>query len=332
MNLPFVTFAIPTYNSGAKLARLLKSIIIQDYPPDKVEILVADGGSEDDTVDIARSYGCKVLKNPKKFAEPGKAVCINNANGDLICFVDDDNELPSKDWLNRMVKPLANDKEIIATEPIRFEYKKDMSNLDKYWALSGFNDPVFYYMGLYDKWNFVSNRWNGIELEEEDKGDYIKFKIDNLSKLITLGANGFIVRQEVIKKIDYHNLLDIDKVAAMIETGFNTFAKVKVGIIHYFCSDLRSYIKKAKRKAKNIISPSHVGVKNGRKVKYPIIGIIKFTLSTITILPLLLYSIKGYFKKRDSAWFTHVIVCWVTLLIYGGVSAIMLLSMRWKTQ
>jgi glycosyltransferase involved in cell wall biosynthesis len=314
--LPFVTFAIPTYNSGLKLERLLKSIVMQNYPRDKYEIIIADGGSVDNTIKIAKKYGCRVFHNPRKFAEPGKAICIDKANGDLICFVDDDNELPSNDWLLRMVKPFEKDKEIIASEPIKFEYKRNMPILERYWALSGFNDPVFYYMGLYDKWNLVNGWWNGIGIKGKDEGDYIKFRIEKVSKLITIGANGFTVRADAIRQTNYHNLLDIDKVAELIELGYNTFAKVKVGIYHYFCPTLSDYVRKAKRKAKNIKNPSHIGVKE-RKIKYPFLGLVKFTLATLTLAPLFYYSTRGYFKVRDTAWFMHVPICWITLGLYG---------------
>jgi glycosyltransferase involved in cell wall biosynthesis len=315
VELPFVTFAIPTYNSGKRLERLLRSIVMQRYPRDNYEILIADGGSTDDTIDIAKRYGCIILHNPKKFAEPGKALCIDNAQGDIICFVDDDNELPSEGWLLKMVKPLVIEKDIVASEPIKFEYRKDMSTLDKYWALSGYNDPVMYYMGLYDKWNMVSGWWNGRGIKGEDKGDYIKFKIEDFSALLTLGANGFCVRTDAIRRVKYHELLDIDKVVELIKLGYNTFAKVKIGIYHYFCPTLKQYINKARRKARNITNPSHVGIKE-RRIKYPFIGILKFALVTITFIPLLYYIIKGYFRIRDRAWLMHIPVCWLTLTIY----------------
>jgi len=314
--LPFVTFAIPTYNSGGKLERLLKSITMQNYPRDKYEILIADGGSSDDTIEIAKKYDCKILYNPKRFAESGKAVCIDNARGDIICFVDDDNELPSDEWLLKMVKPLIIEKEIVATEPIRFEYRKDMSALNRYWALSGYNDPAIYYTGLYDKWNLVNNSWNGIGIKGEDEGDYIKFKIEDPSALLTLGANGFCVRADAIRQTNYHELLDVDKVAELIRLGYNTFAKVKVGIYHYFCSSLTQYIGKAKRKAKNVTNPYHVGIER-RRIRYPFLGLVKFALATITLAPLLYYSIRGYFKVQDRAWFMHIPVCLITLGVYG---------------
>ena len=56
---PGFSFVIPTYNSGEKIRRCLESIRTQDYPQDNVQLLIADGGSTDDTIDIAREYGAR---------------------------------------------------------------------------------------------------------------------------------------------------------------------------------------------------------------------------------------------------------------------------------
>lgn len=321
-NQPSVSFAIPTYNSGAKLERLLNSIAEQEYSG-YIEILVADGGSSDNTLDIAKKHCCKILKNERKLPEPGKAVCIDNATGELIVFVDDDNWLLSKNWLNSIVKPFIEDKEIVAAEPIKYEWDKNLTMLERYWALTGVNDPLLYYMGAYDKLNLVSNKWTGLKLKQEDCGDYIKVHLKK-DYMPTIGANGFTVRADIIKKTDYYNLLDIDKMAEIINMGYNKIAKVKIGIFHTFVPDLKNYPKKAKRKAKNFFgNVSYPGVNANettkRHYRYPNLknGVLKFALSTIFVLPLILYSLKGYMKKKDIAWFMHIPVCWITFVVYG---------------
>jgi glycosyltransferase involved in cell wall biosynthesis len=56
----------------------------QDYPPDRVEVVVADGGSSDSTTRIARSYGARVVVNPCVTGEAGKAVALRVATGDAV--------------------------------------------------------------------------------------------------------------------------------------------------------------------------------------------------------------------------------------------------------
>jgi len=47
------------------------------------------------------------------------------------------------------------------------------------------------------------------------------------------------------------------------------------------------------------------------------LGLLKFILSCITIIPLIYQSLKGYFKKPDPTWFFHLVACWITLWVYG---------------
>ena len=56
---------MPTYNSAQKIEESLQSIRNQNFDQDKVEILIVDGGSTDNTLDIAMMYNCKILNNER---------------------------------------------------------------------------------------------------------------------------------------------------------------------------------------------------------------------------------------------------------------------------
>ena len=71
-NLPLVSFLIPTLNSERVLGDCLKSIVDQAYPKKKIEIIVADAGSKDKTLEIAKKYKAKIYKNPLKTGEAGR--------------------------------------------------------------------------------------------------------------------------------------------------------------------------------------------------------------------------------------------------------------------
>lgn len=60
MNEPLVSIVIPTYNSEKTLPICMKSIERQTYR--NIEIIVVDSYSTDDTVEIAKNYGAKVIK------------------------------------------------------------------------------------------------------------------------------------------------------------------------------------------------------------------------------------------------------------------------------
>src|ERR1700736_3536910 len=52
---PAVTAYTITYRQPARLALTLADLLSQDYPPDRMEIVVLDDGSEDETLDVLRS-------------------------------------------------------------------------------------------------------------------------------------------------------------------------------------------------------------------------------------------------------------------------------------
>jgi glycosyltransferase involved in cell wall biosynthesis len=52
--LPSISIIVPNYNGGTTIEATLRSLIDQDYPP--LEILVVDGGSADNSVDVIRRY------------------------------------------------------------------------------------------------------------------------------------------------------------------------------------------------------------------------------------------------------------------------------------
>lgn len=58
---PSISVIIPTYNSEKVLKSCLESIKGQDYPKERIEVIVVDGGSQDTTTKIAQSFGARVL-------------------------------------------------------------------------------------------------------------------------------------------------------------------------------------------------------------------------------------------------------------------------------
>lgn len=83
---PSVSFIIPTLNASWILERCLKAIRDQNYPRNKVEIIVADGGSTDSTIKIAKKYDARVIHNTEVLHEPGKALASEKAKGEIFFF------------------------------------------------------------------------------------------------------------------------------------------------------------------------------------------------------------------------------------------------------
>ena len=92
-NSPFISVLIPMRNEGHYIARCLDSILANDYPQDRLEILVIDGLSTDRSRDIVREYAkrhpsLRLLDNPKRFVPAALNTGIRAAQGEIIVRAD----------------------------------------------------------------------------------------------------------------------------------------------------------------------------------------------------------------------------------------------------
>jgi succinoglycan biosynthesis protein ExoA len=95
--LPFVTVVMPTRNEASSIGASLAAVLGQDYPPDRLEVIVADGMSDDRTraeidrlIDGAAPAAAPVtvIDNPGRIAATGLNAAISKAKGDVIVRVD----------------------------------------------------------------------------------------------------------------------------------------------------------------------------------------------------------------------------------------------------
>lgn len=320
---PTISVCMATLNAEAVLDECLRRLSEQDYPKDKIEIIVGDGGSTDKTRSIIENYGGKIYDNPLKTGESGKAVAVRHAKNELVLILDSDNFLPDRDWLKKMVAPFA-EPEIKMSEPIKYTWRKEGGYIERYCALIGMNDPVCLFLGNYDRWNHLTQKWTEVKHKEEDKGEYIKIRLDK-SGIPTVGANGTVFRRKFLESINNGKyLFDIDVIAKEIsERDYINIAKVKVGIIHTFCEDdLRKFVRKQKRRVRDYVFHQKNKSRAFDWSKFEFggessLGLIKFVVYTVLIFPLFFQAMLGYNRKKDIAWFFHIPACWVTLVVYS---------------
>ena len=117
MSLPTISIVIPSYNQGQFIEETLKSIIDQQYP--KLQLVVIDGGSTDNSVQIIKKYE-KHLHYWISEKDNGQSHAINKGfalcTGQLLSFLNsDDLLLPNS--LQRIAERYQNKNEII-TGPI----------------------------------------------------------------------------------------------------------------------------------------------------------------------------------------------------------------------
>jgi len=305
-----ISIIIPTLNAGRVLPACLKSIKSQKTKY-RYEILIIDGGSNDNTLKIAKKFGAKIYQNPLKTAEAGKAVGVKKATGNFISLIDSDNILPDKNWLNLMMSPFA-DKDIIGSEPIKFTYRQKAGLIERYSALIGANDPFAFITGIYDRQNFINFKWTNLKIEIQNFKDYLKIKLNKNKPIPTIGANGTIFRKEIFNNFNKKYLFDIDVLSSYIKKNNVYFAKVKTGIIHTYCeNNIKKFIRKQNRRIVDFYTWQKY-----RTYNWSNSNPFQFIFYTILIIPMFYHLIIGYFHKPDTAWFFHPLACFITLYVY----------------
>jgi len=315
MKNPKVSIITPTLNSGRTINEYLESIKNQKYDGE-VELIIADGGSTDITLTQAKKNGAKIIHNKLKTAEAGKAVGAKNASGEILAFVDSDNILPSDNWLERMVQPFKENNEIIASEPLYFAYREKDHWLTRYFALLGMGDPLNLFIGNYDRYSFVSDKWTDLDINFVDKNNYLVLDLKN--EFPTIGANGFFVRKDELTKNpikDY--LFDIDILKHLAIDKSIKVAKVKIGIVHLFTGDLNTFIRKQRRRIRDYMYHKSMGdrVEQATSLRLTL-GLLKFIIFCLLFFPLIIQALMGLSRKKDWVWVFHPFACWITLVVY----------------
>jgi glycosyltransferase involved in cell wall biosynthesis len=110
-----VSFAVVAYNEQNTLPKLLKDLNCQDYPHNKIEVLLIDSMSNDSTKDIMLQfaekkndfYAVHVLDNPKKLIPCGHNVALDNYTGDALVRIDAHASIP-QDFISKNVSVLMS--------------------------------------------------------------------------------------------------------------------------------------------------------------------------------------------------------------------------------
>jgi len=108
-----LSIIIPALNEEDYLPALLKSIRRQDF--NDYEIIVADGGSEDETIKIAKDFGCIIA--PGGSTAKGRNEGAKIAKGDLFLFIDADSVL-SEHLLLKLITEFNKRKLGLASFPV----------------------------------------------------------------------------------------------------------------------------------------------------------------------------------------------------------------------
>src|SRR5258708_6161377 len=91
-----LTIVIATFQSGRILPKVLESIKKQTLTRDQFEILIVDGGSQDNTHELSDEYGCRWIVNPHTEPVYAKFLGYREARGQYLLYLDHDEVIENK--------------------------------------------------------------------------------------------------------------------------------------------------------------------------------------------------------------------------------------------
>jgi len=113
---PFVTIILPVKNEKQYISSALNSIFSQNYPENKIEILIADGCSEDGTTEIIKNFqknylNIKLIENFGEIVSEGFNLALSQSIGEYILRIDGHSEISPnylKNCIELMIKGRAD--------------------------------------------------------------------------------------------------------------------------------------------------------------------------------------------------------------------------------
>ena len=87
---PEVSVVVPVRDGSASLPPLLESLASQDLEDERYEVIVVDNASRDDSAEVARSHGARVVHEPIPNRSRARNAGVAAARSDVFAFIDAD--------------------------------------------------------------------------------------------------------------------------------------------------------------------------------------------------------------------------------------------------
>jgi glycosyltransferase involved in cell wall biosynthesis len=298
-----ITIVIPVLNAGPLLPRCLSSIRSQEYPRRLVQVIVADGGSTDETREVAERYGCDVVDNLDRRAEPGVALGMSLARYPIRVVMAADNDFPTDRWLS--------------TVAAVFE-QSDVLGVYTH-VVNAPDDPPFgRYINLLHadpfNWFVYGKGTNPRRFREffpvaERGRDWEVYEFPPQHRPLLALAQGFAVRGDLPRsEQDLED--DILPLWEALDRG-ERLAYTRLGIHHHHTASLRHFLVKYRRRTASVLRSSAAGwrarerqITPGQRRRRALWLVYSLTL----VLPSL-HAMQGLIRDRDPVWLYHPIAC-----------------------
>jgi glycosyltransferase involved in cell wall biosynthesis len=293
-SLPKISFIIPALNAAGILENCLQSIRRQDYPQEKIEIIVGDAGSKDGTRELAKGFGALVVDDHGRNIEDGKRAALVHATGEYVVFIDADNEITHPDYIRRAVEALAVNPTAFGVESYYLPSPRMTSFCSYLTCLLHISDPVAWLMSI--KPVFLG-----------EKGEVETWTFPKNSLAYPVGSNGFVFRKSELDLVKAsENYSDTHTSVNLIQaTGKRDWLRIKGrGVHHYYVATLGEFLKKRRRATCHFLDmqQEHGFSWTERKPRIP--GWLACFLCITVVVPFL-QMLVALARTGDARWLWH---------------------------
>lgn len=183
---PFVSIIIITYNGIKFIPDCISSLLNQDYPRNKYEIIIGDNKSQDDSLKLFnRDYkdDVKIIEFRKNYGfASGNNKALKYANGELVVFLNQD-VIVHKHWLSGLVNGIVHYRLEACCSNIIMPRNREF----KYKGSSDLPSKIHYYE--INKYGYVDQKikpWKSV---------YVPVNF--------LSGASFIIKKDIIKNLGY---------------------------------------------------------------------------------------------------------------------------------
>src|SRR5260221_11883721 len=96
--LPLVSFLLLSKNDEKGVKRVLESVAMQNYPKNRLDIVVNDDGSTDTSAQVARKFTKRVFVRPGGGLYGNWIYGMHKIKGEYFYYIEQDIELRGKNW------------------------------------------------------------------------------------------------------------------------------------------------------------------------------------------------------------------------------------------
>jgi glycosyltransferase involved in cell wall biosynthesis len=288
-------------------------------------VIVCDGGSSDQTRAIATQFGCRVVDNHERYAEPGVSLGISLSRGDVCFVLAADNELSGPDWIREMVQPFVDHEDVLASfthvtnAPIDSRIARYLNSLHA--------DPFTWF--VFERGNGCDPRLMKKSYPSINHGDYLIFQFPLERFPLLALAQGFGIRTTV-KRAQGTEYDDILPIIDLVRKNSRIAYVPAAGIYHHQnIRGLRDFFRKFSFRVQRDLKVANYGFKarqthlsTQRRIREAI-----WLLYGLSFIIPLADSFRGTVREKDASWLYHSIA---TVALASIIITSALRSATWK--